>query len=130
MMQDTGEPVRPAATLSPLCDGDPLVDEVLVRRTAGSLDKKGEDDVPAVAVGELLPGRERGLVPIEDGQKVLGRDQLLHRHRQDVVGDLQVAVLVEVVADAGSVAEQVFDRHRIVDQWEVSAEQRAGGRVE
>jgi len=54
----------------------------------------------------------------------------VHRRRQHVVGDFQVAVLVEVVADAGSVAEQVFDRDRVVDQWQISAEQQAGRHVE
>jgi len=33
------------------------------------------------------------------------------RDREDIVGDVRVRVLVEVVADTGSVSEEVLDGH-------------------
>ena len=54
----------------------------------------------------------------------------MHRHGQDVVVDLPVRLLVEVVADPRRVAEQLLDRHGVVDQGQVVVQDAAHGRVE
>ena len=43
----------------------------------------------------------------------------MHRHPDHVVGDVAQRRLVEVVADARAVGEQVLDGHGIVDQRQV-----------
>jgi hypothetical protein len=52
------------------------------------------------------------------------------RDGQNVVDGVSLDLLVEVVADARSVREQVFDRHRFVDEWQIVPEHRAGGGAE
>ena len=89
-----------------------------------------EHDVAAVVVGEPLAGGEHGRVPVQHRQVLLGRRQLVHRHRHHVVGDVADGVLVEVVADPGTVGQQVLDGDVVGDQGQVVAEQRAGGGVE
>ena len=69
-------------------------------------------------------------MPAEHGEVLLGRRELVHRDRHQVVVHVEVHVLVEVVADAGAVGEQLLDGHVVVDQREVLAEQRASGRRE
>ena len=85
-----------------------------------------EHHVAAVVVGEPFAGRGHGLVPVQDRQVLLGRRELVHRHRHHVVGDVADGGLVEVVADPGAVRQQVLDRHVVGDQGQVLAEQRAG----
>ena len=86
----------------------------------------GEHDVAPVAVGERRPWGELLREPVEDLQVVLARLQSVHGHGHHVVGDLAARRLVEVVADARAVAEEVLDRHPVVDQGQVGAEQGAG----
>lgn len=52
------------------------------------------------------------------------------RDGQNVVDGVSLDLLIEVVADARSVREQVFDRHRFVDEWQIVPEHRAGGGAE
>jgi hypothetical protein len=69
-------------------------------------------------------------MPIEQREEGGRVDQLVHGHRREVVRQIQIGVLVEVVADAGAVAQQVLHRHVIGDQGEVGPENRARGAVE
>ena len=61
---------------------------------------------------------------------LLGRGQLVHGDRHQVVGELVVCVLVEVVADARAVCQQVLDRHPVVDERQILAEHRPRRRRE
>ena len=47
-------------------------------------------------------------------------------NRHDVVVDVVAGLLVEVVADAGAMGEQLLDGHRVVDEREVVAEHASG----
>ena len=96
----------------------------------GSLGDQREHDVAAVAVREALAGRELRRVPVEHGEVLLGGRELVHRDRHQVVGELVLELLVEVVADARAVREQVLDRHVVVDEREVGAEHGPRGRRE
>ena len=101
-------------------------DELVERRAARPLRDQREHDEAAVAVGELLAGRELGREPVEHGEELLGRRELLHRHRHHVVAQLALLVLVEVVADPRPVGQELLDGHPVVDEREVGAEHRAG----
>ena len=96
------------------------------RHAAGPLGDQGQHDVAAVAVGEPLAGRELRRVAVEHGEVLLGGHQLVHRHRQQVVGDVELSVLVEVVADPRPVRQQVLDGDGVVDQRQVIAEHATG----
>lgn len=48
-------------------------------------------------------------------------------HREHIVGDRVVGLLVEVVTDARSVSQQLLDRHLVIDQWQVLGQQRTSG---
>ena len=86
---------------------------------------------PPLQYEKSVSGLELRRVPVELGDERLDVGVLVHRTLQHVVGDLAVlVVLVEVVADAGPVREQVLDGDAIVDERKVRAEDRAGGRVE
>ena len=98
--------------------------------TARPLGDQGEYDVAAVAVRELLAGRELRLVPVEHGQILLGRRELVHGNRHQVVRDLVIGVLVQVVADARAVRQQVLDGDVVADERKISAEHRACRRRE
>ncbi len=76
--------------------------ELVERNAARPFGEQGEHDEAAVAVREPLAGRELRGIAVEDGEELLGRRELVHRDRHDVVGDLAGRVLVEVVADAGA----------------------------
>ena len=91
---------------------------------------QGEHDVAAVAVGEALAGRELLRVPVEDVEIRLGRRELLRRDGQQVVREVQIELLVEVVADPRPVREQVLDRDALVDEREIGAEDRTRRRRE
>jgi hypothetical protein len=60
---------------------------------------RARNDVAAVAIGEAFPGCELLRVPIEDVEIGLGRREPLRRDGQQVVRQVQLEVLVEVVAD-------------------------------
>ncbi len=92
---------------------------------ARPLGDESEHDEAAVAVREALVRRELRRIAVESGEVLLGCRELVHRHRHDVVVDVVIAVLVEVVADSGSMSEQVLHGHVVADQREVGAEQRA-----
>ena len=51
----------------------------------------------------------------------------MNRHREHVVGDVGVALFVEVVADPRSVREQMLDRHVVGDERQVGTEHGTGG---
>ena len=57
----------------------------------GSLGDQREHDVAAVAVREALAGRELRRVPVEHREVLLGRRELVHRDRQQVVAELVLA---------------------------------------
>ena len=67
---------------------------------------------------------------VQHGEELLGGRQLVDRHGQHVVVVVVLLVLVEVVADARPVGEELLDGDPVVDQWEVSAEHRPGRRVQ
>jgi hypothetical protein len=62
-------------------------------------------------------------VPVQHRQELLGRRELVHRDRHQVVSDVVDGILVEVVADPGPVCQQLLDRHVVGDQGQVCAEQ-------
>ena len=97
---------------------------------ADPLGDHAEHDEAAVAVGEPLAGRGRLRVPAEDREVVVAGREVLDGDRHRVVVDVAPALLVEVVADARAVGEEVLDRDPVVDQREVVAEHVAGRRVE
>jgi hypothetical protein len=114
-----GHPGRPAHAF-----GHELVES----NAADPLGDQREHDIPAVAIGEPLARGELGGVPAEHGQVVLGGRQVLRRHREQVVGDVVAGLLVEVVADARPVGQQVLDGNVVADEREIFAEYRARGR--
>ena len=67
---------------------------------ARPLGDQGEHDVAAVAVGEPLAGRELGRVAAEHGEVVLRLHELVDGDGHQVGGEVEVFLLVEVVADA------------------------------
>ena len=85
---------------------------------------------PPLQYANRSPGGKTVGNPSSTDEVVLGRDELLDGHRQHVVGDLVTGILVEVVADARPVREQVLDRHAVVDQREIVAEHRTCRRLE
>src|SRR5207247_1479122 len=66
-------------------------------------------------------------VPVEYDHVVLGRGELVYRDRHAVPVRVELDALVEIVADARPVREQVLDRHLVVDERKVATENRAGG---
>jgi hypothetical protein len=81
-------------------------------------------------VREAFAGRELGRVAVEEPQILLRRGHFVRSDRQDVVVDVvALGLLVDVVADAGAVGEQILDRDVLGDQRKVVAEHRACGRV-
>ena len=106
--------------------------ELVERHAARPLGDQREHHVAAVVVGEPLARWEHGGVAAEHREELLGRRELVDGNRHHVVGDVVDRVLVEVVADARSVRQQVFDRHVVADEREVPAEHRTrrGGEIE
>ena len=86
-----------------------FVDELVEGRAGGAFREERQHDVPAVAVREPLVGRElRGMTAEGALQIVVGRRQLVARDRHHVLVGVGEHVLVEEVADAGSVGEQML----------------------
>jgi hypothetical protein len=69
-------------------------------------------------------------VPVEDCQVLLGRRELVHRDRHEVLVHVDIRVLVEVVADPRAVREQVLDGHVVADERKLVSEKRARRRGE
>lgn len=67
-------------------------------------------------------------MPTQHRQVLLRLRELVHRDGQEVVGEVDLDVLVEVVTDPRAVREQVLDRDVVADQRQVVAEEGAGGR--
>jgi len=65
-----------------------------------------------------------------DLEIILAVGQFVHGHGHDVVGDRVAGILVQVVADPGPVREQVFDRHGVVDERQITAKYRPRRRGE
>ena len=106
-----------------------LPQQLVERCPGGALCDQREHHEAAVAVREPLVRRELGLEPLERSEVVLGGSELLDGDGRHVVERFAHDVLVVVVADAGSVREQVFDGHGVVDQRQIVAQHRAcGGR--
>ena len=93
-----------------------LTHELVEGHARHPLRDQREHDVAAVAVRESLAGGELRLVPGERGKVLLGGRQLVHRHRHQVIAEVEVALLVEIVANAGAVREQLLDRDVVGDQ--------------
>jgi hypothetical protein len=108
----------------------PLHDQLVERCPGGALCEQREHHVAAVAVREAFVGWELGLEPAERSEVVLRGSELVDGDGRHVVERVAHDLLVVVVADAGSVREQVFDRHRVVDERKIVPEHRAGGRAE
>ena len=104
---------------------DALSHELVELHAARPLGDQREDDESAVAVGEALPRRRHGGMAAEHREVLLRRRELVDGNRHHVVGDVGVRVLVEVVADARPVGEEMFDRDAVVDQREVVTEHRS-----
>ena len=102
-----------------------LVDEAVVRRAGGPLGEQREHHEPGVVVREPLTGREHLWVAVERGHVRLGVGHEVHGDRHDVGGDALHGRLVEVVADARPMGEQVLDGDRVVDQRQRVAEDLA-----
>jgi hypothetical protein len=68
----------------------------------------------------------------QDPKVLLGTPQLVDGHGHDVVGHRRSSFLVEVVADARSVSEELFDGHLVRDQGQVLPQDRTsrGGRLQ
>ena len=107
-----------------------FLDEVVERRTGGALRDERQHDVSAVAVRESFIRWELRRMTAEDAHVVLGRRQLVAGDRHHVLVGVGEDVLVEIVADARAVGEQMFHGDAIVDQREVVAEHRPRRRVE
>jgi hypothetical protein len=86
--------------------------------------------VAAVAVDEPRAGYVLHRVTVQDGEELLGGRQFVDRHGQDVVVVVVDLVLVEVVADARTVGEELLDVDPVVDQRQVGPEHRSGSRVQ
>jgi hypothetical protein len=65
-------------------------------------------------------------VPVENLEERLRPVQAVGRDRHHVVVHVPAGVLVEIVADAGRVLQEVLDRDGVVDQRQVRAEVPAG----
>jgi hypothetical protein len=104
-----------------------LTDELVEGRPAHALGDQGEHDVAAVAVGEPLARSELARVPVEHDEIVLGRGELVRRDAHRVLARVLLDLLVEIVADAGPMREQMLDRHVVADEREVATEHRARG---
>src|SRR3954470_8139923 len=100
---------------------DQVPDEVGERPGRHPLRDQGEQDVAAVAVGEALAGRELLRVTVENFEIRLGRRKLLSRDWKQVLREVQIELLVEVVADPRPVREQVLDGDALVDEREIGA---------
>ena len=87
-------------------------------------------DVAAVAVAEALTRGELHLVPSQGYKVLLGRGQFVDRHWHQVVVPVGLGLLVEVVADARAVREQLLDGHLVVDQRQIRAKHRTRTRRE
>ena len=59
-------------------------------------------------------------MPAEHGQVGLGAGELVRRHREHVVGDLVPVLLIEVVADAGPVRQQMLARSVLASAHDLS----------
>jgi hypothetical protein len=55
-------------------------------------------------------------VPVEHLEVVIAVGQLVHRYGHDIVINLVAVAFVEIVTDAGAVAQEVLDGYPIVDQ--------------
>ena len=64
---------------------------------------------------------------VEHGEVLLGRGELVDGNRQHVIAEILMLVLVEVVADAGTVREEMLDRHVLGDQREIRSEHGPSG---
>src|SRR6185312_8060687 len=105
-----------------------LLDQLVEGHAARALGDERQDDVAGVAVCEALAGRELARVAVEHHEVVLGGRELVDRYGHHVVLDLEAGFLVEVVADARPVRQEVLDRHPVVDHRQIAAEDGAGGR--
>ena len=94
------------------------------RDPADSLGNQGEHDEAAIAVRELLARFELAGKAVEHSQELFGRCQLVHRHGHEVVVDVGLGVLVEVVTDAGSMRQQVFDGDAVPDKPQIATQNR------
>ena len=106
---------------------DALSHEVVERDPADPLGDQREHDVPAVAVREALAGSELRREAVEHGEILLGRRERVHRDRQQVIRQIELDILVEVVADPRSVRQQVLHRDGVVDQRQIGAEHGTRG---
>jgi hypothetical protein len=108
-----------------------LTNELVEGHAARSLGDQREHHVAAVVVREPLAGCETAGVAVEHHEVLLRRRELLHGNRHHVVRCFE-GVLVEVVADAGPVRQQVFDGDGVVDQREIRAQHgaRRGRQIE
>jgi hypothetical protein len=104
--------------------------QLVERCPGGALCDQREHHVAAVAVREAFIGWELGLEPAEHLEVFLSGAELMDRDGRHVVERVAHDLLVVVVADAGSVREQVLDRHRVVDERQIVPDHRAGGRVQ
>jgi hypothetical protein len=107
----------------------PVLDELVVADATGPLRQQGKHDEPAVAVAEPLAGQQLLRVSLQRGEECLGRVQLVRRPAHHVVIDVAELLLVQVVTDAGAVAEQVLDGHGVVDLGQIVAQQRSRGQI-
>src|SRR4051812_43070207 len=89
--------------------------KLVVAGAARSLDEQGQHDVPTVVVGEALAGGEDRRMTSQNGEVRLGGGELMYRDREGVAGHVVEPVLVEVIADAGSVRKQMLHGDVVCD---------------
>ena len=102
--------------------GHPLTDGLCVRRACRPLEQRGEDHVATVAIREVGVGHELLRVAVQSCQVPGGPVERVHGHAHRVVEPVEVGVLVEVVADARAMLQQVANGHAPVDQRQLVAE--------
>ncbi len=101
---------------------DALLDELVERRLRRALRHQRQQHETAVAVGESRARRAHLRPAVEHRHERLGVVELMQGAVDHVVGD-RTARLVDVVADARRVGQQVLDRDGVVDEREIVAEE-------
>jgi hypothetical protein len=81
---------------------DQRANQVVEPHAACSLGQERQHHESAVVVGEPFAGWKGRRVTVEEGHELLGRRQLVHPYRHQVVADVVDRLLIEVVADPGT----------------------------
>ena len=102
-----------------------LLNQELEGDTACPLGDERQYDEAAVVVRKALAWCEHLLMSGQHPQIVLAAGQQVDGHRHHILGRVLERLLVEVVADAGPVTQQMLDGHTLIDQRKILSQQRA-----